>query len=118
MLNSVEPLEFENREKSKELSDLFERLDLVEQIIAERDKAFVGADKAVVENKTPVVKGTKKRRKTKQHPTPSPTHPSPPGLSQQSDEDKGIGQVDDEENSDVEKALTAEAEAVRGHRSS
>ena len=104
----VKLLEFENREKSKELSDLFERLELVEQIIAEREEAFIAAAKAVVKNTTPVVKGTKKRKKTKQHPTPSPTHPSPPGLSQQSDEDKGNGQVDDEENSDVEKVLTAE----------
>jgi hypothetical protein len=61
----VKPLEFENREKSKELSDLFERLELVEQIIAEREEAFIAAAKAVVKNTTPVVKGTKKGRNTK-----------------------------------------------------
>ena len=96
--------------RSDQLSDLFERLELVEQIVAEREEAFIAAAKDVVKNTTPVVKGTKKRRKTKQHPTPSPTkaptHPCPLGLNQQSDEDKGFGQVYDED--EVEKALTAE----------
>ena len=42
----VKPLEFENREKSSELSDFFERLELVEQIIAEREEAVIAAAKA------------------------------------------------------------------------
>jgi hypothetical protein len=41
-----------------------------------------------------------------QHPTPSPTHPSPPGLSQQSDKEKGNVHVDDEENSVVVVSIT------------
>ena len=96
----MEVLEFENREKSKEMSDFFERLELVQQMMAEREEVFIAASKAVLENKTPVVKETKKRRKTKQHPTPSHTHPK--------NNNEGNGQVDDEENTDVEKVLTAE----------
>ena len=44
----------------------------------------------------------------KQHPTPSPTHLKPSSLSHQSDKDEVNGQVDDEQNTDVEKVLTAE----------
>ena len=68
--SKVEDLEKENIEKTKEISVLIERLDLVEQIIAEREEVFIAATKVVAGNKTPVVKGTKKRKKTKQHPTP------------------------------------------------
>ena len=65
-LNSkVEDLEKENIEKTKEISVLIERLDLVEQIIAEREEVFIAATKVVAGNKTPVAKGTKKRKKTK-----------------------------------------------------
>jgi hypothetical protein len=40
----------------------------------EKREVFIEAVKAVVGNKTPVVKGTKKRKKAKQHPATSPPH--------------------------------------------
>ena len=97
----VEILEFEKVKKDKEFADLNERVDMVEAIVAER-AASVQADI------TPKDKGTKKRRKAKQHPTPSPvqshpslSHPHPPG---------GIKDysLEDEESSECEHALTAE----------
>ena len=111
--SKVEDLEKENIEKTKEISFLIERLDLVEQIIAEteREEVFIAATKVVAGNKTPVVKGTKKRKKTKQHPTHSPTHVThrSPVPNHNEHEDRGNDQqIDAKENSDDEEVLTAE----------
>ena len=97
-------------EKNKEISVLIERLELVEQIIAEREEIFIAATKVVAGNKTPVVKGTKKRKKTKQHPTPSPTHVTrqSPVPDHSEHEDKETDQIDAKEYSDDEVVLTAE----------
>ena len=70
--DKVNTLQIKDNEKSREIANLNDRLEMlyatVEQIVAE------GED-IIEENpeSTPVVK-TKKRRKAKQHPTPSPTH--------------------------------------------
>ena len=97
----VEIMEIEKVKKDKEIADLNERVEMVEAIVAER-AASVKADI------TPKDKGTKKRRKAKQHPTPSPVH-SHPGLSHQHPPNA----VEDcsqaaKESSDCEHALTAE----------
>ena len=79
-------------------------------MVAEREDIFIAAEKAVrkaASATTPTVKGTKKRRKVKQHPTPSPAqkccHVSselvPTRDSQQEEEE---GQLEDD------KVLTAE----------
>ena len=107
----VEDLEKENIEKTKEISFLIERLELVEQIIAEREEIFIAATKVVAGNKTPVGKGTKKRRKTKQHPTPSPTHAthrSPVSNHNEHKDGRNDQQIDAKENSDDEVVLTAD----------
>ena len=75
----VKLLEVKDSDKSKEISELNDRLEMlyatVEQIVSEREDLFMEALKAG--KITPAVKGTKKRRKAKQHPTPSPTHQHP-----------------------------------------
>ena len=78
MNEKVKRLEVKDIEKSSEISDLKERFEMlyatVEQILAERQETFRLLVKP--SEKTPTVKN-KKRRKTKQHPTPSPTHIRP-----------------------------------------
>jgi hypothetical protein len=52
-------------------------------MVAEREAVFIAAEKSAKtksSDTTHIVKGTKKRRKVKQHPTPSPIHNSSPGL--------------------------------------
>ena len=97
----VEILEIEKVKKDKEIADLNERVEMVEAIVAKR-AASVQADI------TPNDKGTKKRRKAKPHPTPSPVQ-SHPGLSHH----HPPGGIKDyslvaEESSECEHALTAE----------
>ena len=68
-------LEQEKFDKSKEISELNNRVELVEQIVAEREDVFIAAEKAAqiaASDTTPIVKGNKKRREAKQYPTPSP----------------------------------------------
>ena len=99
----VEILEIEKRKKSEEISDLYERLEMVETILAEREQVFDG-------NNTPKDKDTKKRRKAKQHPTPSPVHHNRDTLGQSiGAEDQSIA-ADDTDTSDVsvERVLNAE----------
>ena len=88
--SKVEDLQKENIEKTKEISFLIERLDLVEQIIAEteREEVFIAATKVVAGNKTPVVKGTNQEEKE--------------------DQATNDQQIDAKENSDDEVVLTAE----------
>ena len=62
-------------------------------------------------NKTPVVKGTKKRKKINQHPTPSPTHVthrSPVPNHNEHEDRENDQQIDAKENSDNEVVLTVE----------
>ena len=70
--DKVNTLQIKHNEKSREIANLNDRLEMlyatVEQIVAEREDIIGGTVKS-----TPVVK-TKKRRKAKQHPTPSQTH--------------------------------------------
>ena len=74
------------------------------------------AAKTKASNTTPIVKGTKKRRKVKQHPTPSPTHSSRPVSSHlvpaqdlQHEEEGGRNAGDAEDHQgDIEKILTAD----------
>ena len=70
--DKVNTLQIKDNEKSREIANLNDRLEMlyatVEQIVAEREDIIEETP-----NSTPVVK-TKKRRKAKQHPTPSPTH--------------------------------------------
>ena len=99
----VEILEIEKRKKSEDISDLYERLEMVETILAEREQVFDG-------NNTPKDKDTKKRRKAKQHPTPSPVHHNRDTLGQSiGAEDQSIA-ADDTDTSDVsvERVLNAE----------
>ena len=49
----------------------------VEQIISEREDIFREAVKSATVETTPTVRKLKKRRKVKQHPTPSPTNNQP-----------------------------------------
>ena len=68
-------LEQEICDKSKEISELKNRLELVEKIVDEREEVCIAAEKAsqiAASYTTPKVKGKKKRRKAKQHTTPSP----------------------------------------------
>ena len=111
----VNSLEIKDCEKSKEISDLNNRLEMlyatVEQIVADREDMFREAAKSA--QTTPTIK-TKKRRKAKQHPSPSPTHQHP-GLHQpvkrtDHQHQQGDGQVSPAHHSDDddEKVLTAE----------
>ena len=101
-------LECENDEKTREITELNERLELVEKIIAEREEVFVAAVKAAVDNVnvTPVNR-RKKRKKTKQHPTPSPIHHQHNHPIR--NPENGHVQADiAEDEAEVETALTAE----------
>ena len=74
MMEKVKNLEVKDIEKSSEISYLNERIEMlcatVEQIVAEREETFRQTGKP--SEKTPMVK-TRKRKKAKQHPTPSRT---------------------------------------------
>ena len=110
----IEFLECENDEKTREITELNERLELVEKIIAEREEVFVAAVKAAVDNVnvTPVNR-RKKRKKTKQHPTPSPIHHQHNHPIR--NPENGHVQADiAEDEAEVETALTAEEIAQRG----
>ena len=106
--SKVEDLEVDNLEKSKEISFLIERLELVEQIIAEREEIFIEATKVVAGNKTPVGKGTKKRKKAKQHPTPSPVHVAHRASFQHKSDDADHADADKNSDDEVSVGLTAE----------
>ena len=102
----VEILEIEKNKKFDEIFDLNDRLEMVEAIIAEREEVSIAAAvQAAANNITPKEKGSKKRRKAKQHPTPSPVHNNPVVHSHLPDE---VHSLEVEENSDSELALTAE----------
>ena len=74
----VEILEIEKNKKFEELCDLNDRLEMVEAILAEREEVSIAAAvQAAANTITPKEKGSKKRRKVKQHPTPSPVHNNP-----------------------------------------
>ena len=79
---------------------------MVDAILAEREVVSIAAAvQAAANNITPNEKGSKKRRKVKQHPTPSPVHNNPVVHSHLPDE---VHSLEVEENSDSELALTAE----------
>ena len=94
-----------------------ERLEVVEQMVAEREEIFSAAEwatMAIGSDTTPVVKKSKKRRKSKQHPTPSPTHMTHPVSSQlalsqdlQHKEEEGQQRNNADGQEDNEKVLTA-----------
>ena len=81
----------------------------VEQIVAEREDIFRHAVQSADANTTPIVKGTKKRKKVKQNPNPSPTKHQPDPKTDHRDD---VRQVDQEvvtnQPGDDDKALTAE----------
>ena len=88
----VKDLEDRDIERRKEISDLNCRLEMlyatVEQIISEREDIFREAVKSATVETTPTVRKLKKRRKVKQHPTPSPTKNQPvPRTDQYHDHD-------------------------------
>ena len=99
--------------KTKEIGELNERLELVEQIISEREEVFIDAVKAAVEkaNETPVDK-RKKRKKAKQYLTPSPnqhqreSHQPNPGHDHHKHQEHQGQHGSDHSESEV--ALTAE----------
>ena len=68
-------------------------LHTVDQIVAEREDIFGQAVQSADANTTPIVRGTKKRKKVKQHPTPSPTKHQP---DPKPDHRGGVWQVDEE----------------------
>ena len=71
-------------------------LHTVDQIVAEREDIFGQAVQSADANTTPIVRQTKKRKKVKQQPTPSPTKHQP-------DQEVATNQPGDDD-----KALTAE----------
>ena len=87
-------------------------------MVAEREDIFIAAEKAVrkaASATTPTVKGTKKRRKVKQHPTPSPAqkccHVSSelvPTRDSQQEEEEGHQAGTASDQLDDDKVLTAE----------
>ena len=78
----------------------------VEQIISEREDIFREAVKSADVETTPTVRKMKKRRKVKQHPTPSPTKNQPAPRTDHHDD----VQVDQlvATNHDDDRVLTAE----------
>ena len=77
----------------------------VEQLVAEREEPVRQVVKAY--EKTPTIK-TKKRRKAKQHPTPSPTHHQPvQGYSCHHEQGNGLLSPAHHPDDD-DKVLTAE----------
>ena len=107
--------DFEERdiERKKEISDLNCRLEMlyatVEQLVTERADIFREPVKSATVETTPTVRKLKKRRKVKQHPTPSPTKNQPaPRTDQHHDHDEV--QVDQlvANNHDDDRVLTAE----------
>ena len=107
--DKVKLLEDKDVDKDQEIKELNNRLEMlyatVEQIVTEREDLFKDALKAG--ETTPTVKGTKKRRKVKQHPTPSPNHQQRP-VNQRSAHHHEDDVVTDNLNEDDGKVLTAE----------
>ena len=105
-VREIEELKVKLISLEKKNLNLNERLEVVEKMLAE---------KAASSDTTPIAKKSKKRRKVKQHPTPSPTHNSRPVSSQlvpaydlQHEEEEALQTDNANDQVGNEKVLTAE----------